>query len=67
MKDTYIALDIVWIDQNKRIASITPNILPCKTEQCPVYTPNKDALYVLEVNAGVIIEMGLKVGDHATF
>ena len=67
MKDTFIALDIVWIDGEKRIVTIMPNILPCKTEKCPVYTPSKNALYVLEVNAGVTIELGLNVGDHAVF
>jgi len=67
MKDTFIALDIVWIDESKRIVTIISNILPCETEQCPVYTPSKDALYVLEVNSGVTIELGLKVGDHAIF
>ena len=67
MKDTFIALDIVWIDANKRVVTIIPNVLPCETEKCPVYAPSKDALYVLEVNAGVTIELGLKVGDHAIF
>jgi len=67
MKDTFIALDLVWIDVNKRIVTIMPNILPCETEKCPVYTPNKKALYVLEVSAGITIELGLKVGDHAVF
>jgi len=67
MKDTFIALDIVWIDRDKRIVTIMPNILPCETEQCPVYAPSKDSLYVLEVNSGVTIELGLKAGDHAIF
>lgn len=67
MKDTHIALDIVWINQNKRVVTIMPGILPCQTEQCPVYAPDKDALYVLEVNSGVTLELGLKVGDHAFF
>ena len=67
MKDTFIALDFVWINANKRIVTIMPNIVPCETEQCPVYTPSKKALYVLEVNAGATAELGLKVGDHAIF
>jgi len=67
MKDTYIALDIVWIDRDKRIVTIMPGILPCETEKCPVYKPDKEALYVLEVNSGVAIELGLKVGNQAIF
>ena len=67
MKDTFIPLDIVWMDRDKRVVLVIPNILPCATEHCPVYTPEKDALYVLEVNAGVTVELGLRVGDQARF
>ena len=67
MKDTFIPLDIIWMDRHKRIVFIIPNVFPCETDQCPVYTPDKDALYVLEVNAGVTTELGLKVGDQAVF
>jgi len=67
MKDTFIPLDIIWIDGNKRIVSIMRDILPCKTEKCPVYMPQREALYVLEVNAGITIERGLRVGDQADF
>jgi len=67
MKETLILLDIIWMDQSKQIVSIIPDIPPCTTPQCPVYTPDKNALYVLEVNAGITAELGLKVGDKAVF
>lgn len=67
MKDTSIPLDIIWMDRDKRVVFVIPNILPCATEHCPVYTPDTDALYVLEVNAGVTAEWGLRVGDQARF
>ena len=67
MKDTFIPLDIIWIDRNKRIVTVVSDVLPCEIEQCPVYAPDNDALYVLEVNAGVAIELGLKGGDQAVF
>ncbi|HQP10005.1 MAG TPA: DUF192 domain-containing protein [Candidatus Omnitrophota bacterium] len=67
MKDTLIPLDIIWMDVTKRIVFLIPHILPCATEKCPVYTPDADAKYVLEVNAGVAVEMGLSVGDQAVF
>jgi hypothetical protein len=67
MKDTLIALDIIWIDDNKRVVTIMPGVLPCETEQCPVYAPSKDARYVLEVNSGVAFELGVKEGDHVFF
>ena len=67
MKDTFIPLDIIWIDRNKRIVTVMSDVLPCEIEQCEVYAPDNDALYVLEVNAGVAIELGLKGGDQAVF
>lgn len=67
MKDTFIPLDIIWMDIRKRVVFIIPNVLPCETEQCPVYTPDTAANYVLEVNAGITLELGLSVGDQAVF
>lgn len=67
MKDTLISLDLIWIDAQKRIAAIVPNVLPCETEHCPVYAPDRDALYVLEINAGLTAEKGIKVGDQVIF
>ena len=67
MKNTLIPLDIIWMDHNRRIVFIASNVLPCKTEQCPVYAPGRNAAYVLEVNAGVAVEFGLNIGDQAVF
>ena len=67
MKDTLIPLDIIWFDARKRIVFFLSNVLPCETDQCPVYTPDSNARYVLEVNAGVVAELGLSVGDQAFF
>jgi hypothetical protein len=67
MKDTLIPLDIIWMDGNRRIVFLMPHVPPCETEKCPVYTPDADASYVLEINAGAAAEMGLSVGDQAVF
>ncbi|MBI2629141.1 DUF192 domain-containing protein [Candidatus Pacearchaeota archaeon] len=67
MKNTLIALDIIWIDENKTIVYIKENALPCKEEKCDVYYPNKKALYVLEVNGGLSEENNLSVGEIVEF
>jgi uncharacterized membrane protein (UPF0127 family) len=67
MKDTLIPLDIIWMDSDKRVVFLIPHILPCESEQCPVYTPDTDAGYVLEVNAGMAAKLGLGVGSQAVF
>jgi len=67
MKDTLIPLDIIWLDYARRVVYIAPNIPPCPQDPCPSYSPERDALYVLEINAGVAQQLGLKPGDLAEF
>ncbi len=66
MKNTKIPLDIIWIDKNFKIVFISHKTLPCKTEICQIYGPDGmiKSLYVLEVNAGVAEDIGLKLGDE---
>jgi uncharacterized protein len=67
MKNTRIALDMIWIDSNKRIAHIAHDVQPCQIEDCPSYPPHAQARYVLEVSAGVARAHGLKSGDVLRF
>src|SRR3989344_9606330 len=67
MKNTLIPLDIIWIDQNKTIVYIEKDVQPCKINNCPVYVPNKEAIYVLEINAGLSEENNLSVGEIVEF
>ncbi len=60
MKNTYIPLDIIFIDESKRIVSIQPNTKPFSEKSVPSY---KDAQYVLEVNAGTAARLNWKEGD----
>lgn len=64
MKNTLIPLDIIWIDENKKVVFISENIQPCKEDPCPNIAPTQKAKYVLEINGGVSKEIGLKVGDR---
>lgn len=60
MANTYISLDIIYLDDQKRIVSIAENTTPQSREPIPSGAP---AQYVLEVNAGFARAKGLKVGD----
>jgi uncharacterized membrane protein (UPF0127 family) len=59
MKNTFIFLDIIWIDKNNKIVFIKKNAQPCLPAQigedivCPLVDPRVDAKYVLEINTGV--------------
>ena len=53
MKNTLIPLDMIWIDENKRVTHIESNVPPCMADPCQTYTPSSDSLYVLEINSGL--------------
>ncbi|MEZ4809367.1 MAG: DUF192 domain-containing protein [Allomuricauda sp.] len=64
MKNTEIPLDIVYIDENQKIASFQKNAKPFDETGLPSQVPVK---YVLEINAGISNRMGLQVGDSIAF
>ncbi len=67
MKDTWISLDIIWLDENKKIVHVEDNVPPCVSESCPVFGPAAPVRYVLEINAGAAAGLGIKPGDQAEF
>ncbi|MCX6813594.1 MAG: DUF192 domain-containing protein [Candidatus Azambacteria bacterium] len=67
MKNTLISLDMVWINKNKEIVYIAKKVQPCKSLICPSVSPDRPALYILEINGGKADEVGLKIGDKAEF
>ena len=67
MKNTLIPLDMVWMDERKRIIHIEYQVPPCKLDPCAVYGPSADSLYVLEVISGVASREKLRPGQTLTF
>ena len=65
MKDTKIALDIIWINAQKEIVEIA-TLQPCAVDACPSYTPSANALYVLEINAGLAEKLNIATGNRVT-
>lgn len=64
MKNTIISLDIIYVDSNKRIVSISRNCKPYSLDQI---SSAKPALYVVEVIAGYTAKYGIKTGDMISF
>lgn len=64
MKNTYIPLDIIYLDQHKKIVSFQENAIPLNEEGLPSEIP---AMYVLEVNAGMAEKWLLEIGDTISF
>ena len=63
MKNMRFSLDILWIGVDGQIVFIGPDIPACSADPCPVYTPDKEARYVLELNSGFTATRHWKVGD----
>ncbi len=63
MKNTYISLDIIFINADGTVANIVANTIPLNLE--PVLS-TEPVLGVLELTAGQAARMGLKVGDKIT-
>jgi len=64
MRNTRIPLDIIYLDRNLRVVSISEDTPPCRTRQCPSYPSDGPAQYVLELNAGQAAAIGLDKGDQ---
>lgn len=60
MLNTYIPLDIIFIDAEHKIVNVAANTTPLSTDPVPSTGPAK---YVLEVNAGYGQRKGLQPGD----
>lgn len=64
MKNTEFALDIIFINSDHKIVSIQKNAKPLDKSSLPSDAPAK---YVLEINAGLSDQWGLKAGDVIDF
>lgn len=64
MKDMRFPIDIIFINGDK-IVTIYENVQPetDKAENLSLYTPTEPANKVIELNAGLAKEFGLKTGD----
>lgn len=60
MKDTYIPLDVVFIDKTGRITAIEENTLPQSEREIG---PVPNTFFVLELPAGTAERTGMQVGD----
>jgi len=67
MKNMLIPLDIIWLDENNKVVFIKQNALPCTDSECESIKPAEQALYALEINAGLAQELRINVGDSAAF
>lgn len=64
MKNTRIALDILYFDDELKLVSQQRDVPPCTMgDRCPPYASDAPARYVLELNAGQAQKIGLRDGE----
>lgn len=52
MKNCKFPIDIVWLDQDRKVVDLAESVPPCKADPCPVYQPLRKAAFVVELSAG---------------
>lgn len=60
MKDTYLPLDIIWLNSKNQIVKI---IAAASPDSETTYTNIDPAKYVIELKANEVLKLDLKVGD----
>ena len=64
MKNTLISLDIIYLDESKKVVSIQKNAKPMDESSLPSNAPAK---YVLEINGGLSNQLNITEGDSISF
>jgi uncharacterized membrane protein (UPF0127 family) len=67
MKNMRFAIDILWLDGQKRIVHLEKRVPPCPQDPCPSYGPAAAASFVLELQAGFAEKHGLRLYDRVEF
>lgn len=65
MKDMNFPIDIIWLDENKKIIYIQQKLSPKTYPE--VFGPEASSLYVLEVNSNFTKKHNIKIGDQVSF
>ena len=63
MKNTYISLDMLFIDCNFKVADMHQNATPLSLEKI---STDKPFCFVLEINGGQVLKQNISIGDKIT-
>ncbi len=67
MRGMRFPIDLVWVDASLRVVAVThqvPSPLAGATvDDLPLYSPGAPIMYVLEINAGQAVDLGIAAGE----
>jgi uncharacterized membrane protein (UPF0127 family) len=61
MRNTYIPLDMIFVDKDMKIVKIQKNAEPLSDRRIPVH---REPMYTIEVNASFCEKHGIAIGDY---
>ena len=64
MKNTYISLDVIFLDSDMMVVGYKQNTEPLSTTSISI---NKISSYILEMNSGSVTTIGISIGDRILF
>lgn len=64
MKNTLIALDVLFLAEDGAVTDLLQDLPPCKIEPCRIYTSKTPAQYMLELPAGFVDKHAVKIGQR---
>ena len=67
MKNCHFPIDIVHVLSNGSVVDVLENVPPCAADPCPSYPPRGKSDTVVELNAGVAKENGVRTGARLRF
>jgi hypothetical protein len=67
MRNMKFAIDILWLDNKKKIISIKQNAQPARGTALKTYYPDNLALYVVELPAGFVKKNRIALGQVVRF
>jgi len=65
MKNTFISLDMLFVDSSYQIIGIAQNTEPLSVKT--ISPTKKQTRFVIELNAGEVAKHGIQIGDKITF
>ena len=67
MKNCHFPIDIVHLRSDGTVVDVLENVPPCPADPCPSYSPRARGDTVVELNAGVSRENGVRPGARLRF
>lgn len=64
MRNMHIPLDLIYLDGDARITHLFEAVPPCKAQPCALYSADRPLRFVIEVPAGTVDRLDLKVGQQ---